>query len=166
MARAILSKSLLLWCILLAACTIQLAPNYDPSLVDGLNQTNTATLTLFATLESGSDKSSFPQFEQRYAEAIGATEALRQRAAGRAVPPLAARLSKLKIVHEVCSSGDDPAACVNTSPASLGRVLEDLRKLRDTHRTKGLASDTVDLIQRDYNTAMGQALAVENALKR
>ena len=164
--RAILRKSFLLWMLLLAACTIQLAPKYDPSLVDGLNQTNSSALALFAALEGGSDQDSFPRYEQRYAELIGTTEALRQRAARREVPPLAARLAKLKVISSICKDPANPTACVNASPASLGEVLKLLRELRDQHRSKGLPKDVVALTRNAYDTAMGQAIAVENALKR
>ena len=53
MVPAILKRSLLLWAFVLAACTVQLAPAYDPALVQGLDQTNAQTLTLFAELETG-----------------------------------------------------------------------------------------------------------------
>ena len=46
------------------------------------------------------------------------------------------------------------------------RGLDVLRKMRDRHRSAGLAADTVGLFRTDYNTAITQALTVENALKR
>ena len=163
---AILKRAVLLCVIVLAACTIQLVPSYDQALVEGLDGADTEALTLFAAVENGSSAEKFVDFEQRYSEVIGTIDALRQRAANRQIPPLAARLSKTRIVRDFCNSESDPAACVNVSPASLDRVLTVLRRMRDTHRTSGLRSDAVGLFRGDYNTAIAQALTVENALKR
>jgi hypothetical protein len=166
MMPAILKRTAVLWALVLAACTIQLVPSYDQALVEGLDQANTQALTLFASVESGSPASEFGDYEDRYATLIGTFDALRQRAANRQIPPLAARLSKVRIVRDFCNSESDPAGCVNVSPASLDRVLQVLRRMRDRHRSNGLAEDTVGLFRTDYNTAIAQALTVENALKR
>ena len=163
MMPAILKRTALLWMFVLTACTIQLVPDYDQALVEGLDQANTQALTLFAAVESGSPASEFGDYDERYATLIGTFDALRQRAANRQIPPLAARLSKIRFVRDYCN---DAASCVNVSPASLERVLDVLRKMRDRHRSSGLAVDTVGLFRTDYNTAIAQALTVENALKR
>jgi hypothetical protein len=166
MVPAIWKRAALLWVLVLAACTIQLAPTYDPALAEGLNQANIETLTLFAALEGGSPHSKFSDYEDRYAAVIGTFEALRQRAAGREIPPLAARLSRLGPIQRICTTATDPTACVNASPSSLGEVLSVLRQMRDTHRLRDLASDDVDNFRNAYNPAIAQALTVENALKR
>lgn len=167
MARSLWQRTILVLAIFLSACTIQLAPDYDPALVDGLDGANRSALTLFAAVESGSPQAEFDQFKPRYAELIGTFDALRQRAAARPIPPLAARMSKLRIVRDFCDSESDPAGCVNASPLSLQRVLEVLRTMRDRHGSaRGLAPDTVDLFRTDYKTAIEQALVVETALKR
>jgi hypothetical protein len=166
MVQKIWKRTILFWTVLLAACTIQLVPNYDQTLVDGLDEANTTALIVFAEVEDGSPQSEFAQFGSRYAELIGKFDALQQRAANRQIPPLAARLSKLSIVRDFCNSKSNPTECVNASPSSLARALEVLRKMRDRHSGSGLARDTVLLFRNDYNTAMGQALTVENALKR
>ena len=166
MIPVIWKRTVLLWAVLLAACTIQLAPSYDQALVDGLDTNNAAALTLFALVESGSPKEKFGDYEERYAELIGGFEALHQRAQNRQIPPLAARLSKLNIVKGLCNSQTDPTACVNTSPAAIERVLAVFRMMRDTHKSKGLQKDIVEAFQTDYRTAIDQALTVENALKR
>lgn len=166
MMLAVRNGALLLWAILLAACTIQLAPAYDRALAEGLDQNNTAALTLFASLEGGSPASEYGGYRERYAELIGGFEALRQRAATRPIPPLAKRISRLGIVRDFCNSEADPTGCVNASPASLDRVLQVLRRMRDRHRARGLEDDTIGLFRTDYSTAIGQALTVENALRR
>ncbi|MFL6745542.1 MAG: hypothetical protein ACJ8EI_09565 [Sphingomicrobium sp.] len=161
-----MKRAALLWVLMLAACTIQLVPSYDQALVEGLDGANTEALTLFAAVENGSPAGKFAAHEETYSEVIGTFDALRQRAANRQIPPLAARLSKIRLVRDYCNSDSDPAGCVNVSPASLDRVLAVLRKMRDRHQSRGLEPDTVALFRTDYNTAIAQALTVENALKR
>jgi len=156
----------LLWAVLLAACAIQLAPAHDPALVEGLDKANREALTLFAAVEKGSPATEFGRYEQRYAELIGAFDALRQRASTRQIPPLARRLSNHRIVADYCNSANDPGACVNVSPSSLGQVLSLLRRMRDTHKGGGLEADTVTQFRNGYDPAITQALTVENALKR
>lgn len=166
---AIWKRAALLWVFVLAACTIQLVPGYDQALVEGLDQANTEALTLFAAVETGSPAAKFPDYEQRYATVIGKFEALQQRASNRQIPPLAARLSRLGPVQSICTAENDPNRCVNTSPASLLRVLEVLRRMRDQHRSTGLTAGdrgNVVLFRTDYDTAIAQAITVENALKR
>ena len=166
MIKAVLRGAVLLCALVISACTIQLAPGYDKALVEGLDESNTRALTLFASLESGSPASEFEQHEQRYAELIGTFDALRQRAQTRQIPPLAKRLSSLRIAQSFCNSEADPTGCVNASPASLGQVLSLLRRMRNTHRASGLAPDIVNVFRDSYNVAIAQALTVENALQR
>jgi hypothetical protein len=166
MTSPIKALALLFWAVLLSACTIQLVPSYDQALVEGLDKTNQEALTLFAAVEGGSPKEKFGEYEENYAAVIGGFDALRQRAVSRQIPPLAARISKLSIVRQVCDSKNDPAGCLNVSPASLDRVLQVLRQMRDLHRSSGLNDDLIRPFRRDYQTAMGQVLTIENALKR
>ncbi|NIJ19578.1 hypothetical protein FHS95_001247 [Sphingomonas naasensis] len=166
MVPAILKRTVLLWVFVLAACTIHLAPSYDPALVDGLNKAHTETLTLFAGLETASGPETFPAYQERYASVIGQFEALRQRAEAREIPPLAGRLVKLKAVEKLCGSGADATECVNVTPKRLENIVAGLRVLRDRHRTRGLASDSVELARDAYDPAIHLALSVENALKR
>jgi hypothetical protein len=166
MIPLVLKRFVLLWAVLLAACTIQLAPGYDQALAEGLDASNRQALTLFASLEGGSPASEYDSYEQRYAELIGGFDALRQRALTRQIPPLAKRLSSLKIVQGFCNSESDPTGCLNASPSSLAEVLSLLRRMRDTHKSRGLGSDQIELFRDSYNPAIAQALTVENALKR
>lgn len=163
---AIRNIVILLWALLLSACTIQLAPGYDQALVEGLDATNTEALTLLASVEDGSPVTEFGEYADDYAQVIGQFDALRQRAENRQIPPLAKRISKLGIVRDFCNSASDPTGCINASPASLKSVLELLRRMRTQHRTRGLAPDTVELFRTGYDTAISQALTVETALRR
>lgn len=166
MMLAVRQSAILIWALLLAACTVQLVPGYDQSLVDGLDEANTTALTLFAAVESGSPQAEFGDYEERYAELIGKFDALRQRASARQIPPLAGRISRMRMVADFCNAQDNPTSCLNVSPSSLEQVLLLLRRMRDSHRNSGLAADTVNNFRDGYNVAIGQALTIENALKR
>jgi hypothetical protein len=166
MMPAILKRTAVLWALVLAACTIQLVPSYDQALVDGLDEANTAALTLFASVENGAPKEKVGDYEDRYSEVIGTFEALRQRAQRRQIPPLAARLSKISSIRAFCNAQGDPTACVNTAPTSIGEVLTVIRQMRSTHRDRGLTPGDVVNFRNAYSTPIANALTVENALKR
>jgi hypothetical protein len=156
----------LLCAILLSACSVQLAPGYDAALTEGLSEANGEALTLFAALEEGSPASEFANYQERYAELIGGFDGLRQRAEARPVPPMAQRLARHRIVQGFCNSRDDPAACLNSSPASLSEIVSLLRQLRTRHRTNGVSPAAVTQIRNGYDVAIHQALTVESALQR
>jgi hypothetical protein len=151
------------WLALLASCTVQLVPDYDPALATGLDAANTSALQLFAALDGGSPPEQFETYAADYATIIGQLDALRQRAETRPLPPLAERLGDARFLTEVCGA---PAACLNASPASLGRAVTVLSTMQRAHRGNGLPADQVGLFKTDYETAMKQALFVEQALQR
>lgn len=150
----------------LAACTIGLVPAYDAELAEGLGSANKQTMILFAELEEGSPKTEADGFSKTYAEIIGSFEELRHRAASRPMPPLAAKLQKQRIFQTFCNSKEDPVGCLNASPASIAEVLSTIRMMRRTHRDTGLSPALVEGFERQYVTAVRQALTVESALKR
>lgn len=164
-------KTLRLWLavlfsVALGACAISLVPSYDAALAEDLEAANKHALVLFAKLEGGSPASKFETYSDDYSELIGTFEGLKQRAETRAMPPLAKRLQKTAIFQAFCDSKTNPMACLNASPNSLGQVLTTLRMLRDTHRTSGVTAVLMTGFKREYDTAIRQALTVENALKR
>ena len=148
---------------MLSACTIQLAPDYDQELVAGLDKANEETLTIFASLAGGSDKSDYDDYKERYSKAIGAFTALRQRAETRQLPPLTKRLEKVNFVSAACPQIND---CVNTSPDAIQRVIENLKTLQNRHLNSGIPPDLVNGFETRHQTAIQQALFVERALER
>ncbi len=151
---------------LFSGCAIQLVPDYDQALLDGLNDANTEALTLFAQVESGSTAEEYREYARNYAVLIGKFGALRQRAQSRYVPPLASRLAEKKIVRDFCASETNPNGCLNASPESIGEILANLRQMRDLHRQRGLEAGAVVAFRNRYDIQIDQALTVENALKR
>lgn len=152
--------------LLLSSCAIQLVPDYDQALLEGLNDANTEALTLFAQVESGSPAEEFSNYARDYATVIGKFGALRQRAQSRYVPPLASRLAEKKIVRDFCASESNPNGCLNASPESITEILSSLRTMRDLHRQRGLENGAVVAFRNRYDIQIDQALTVENALKR
>lgn len=150
----------------LSACTIGLVPAYDADLAEGLSAAHAKAMVEFARVEEGSPASEFAAHADGYAELIGAFGELKSRAATRPMPPLASRLAKSPVFRRVCPATDNPEVCLNASPASLDVVLSTLRTMRTTHRTAGLTPALVDGFQRQYVTAVNQALTVEAALER
>ncbi len=162
-ARRIVATAFLL---LVAACAIQLVPDYDPALLDGTNDANVAALTLFAQVEDGSPQSEYPLYSPRYADVIGKFEALRQSASARYVPPLAEQLAERNILRDFCDTGENPAACLNVTPESMGEIVSTLRRMRQLHRDSGLEPVAVAAFRNRYDIQIDQVLTIENALRR
>ena len=103
---------------LLSACTMSLVPQYQQSLVDGIEAANTKALTLFASVADGSPKSEYAKYEATYDQLIGSFNALAVSAASRPVPPLAANLlfGRLK---DACATEANAATCVNSTSNKL-----------------------------------------------
>jgi len=150
-----------------AACTIQLAPAYDPSLVEGVTAANEEALTLFSAVEGGSTSADFPDHAAAYDGVIGKLGALRMQAAARPVPPLADRVTAALTasggLDDVCAEAAD---CVNTSPRQLGAAADNLARMRATHAASGLTPDVVAVFRNAHEISMDQAMQVELALKR
>lgn len=157
--------------VCLSGCAIQLAPDYDAQLQEGLIAANKDALTLFAKVESGSTKAEFATLSGDYANVIASFEALRQRADSRQIPPLASRLTKMKFFAEFCDQHNDPNSCLNATSSSLTALVATLRRLRDDHRgvnggAGGLSEEHVAHLRSSYDQKIHQALTVETALKR
>ena len=164
--RAAAGAIALLTAFALAACTIGLVPAYDADLAQGLSSAHAEALVQFARVEEGSPREDYPAHADAYAELIGKFGELHTRAATRPVPPLASRLAKTSVFRKVCPATDDPEVCLNATPDSIAMVLVTLRTMRTTHRTQGLDPAIVELFQREYLTAIDQAMTVEAALER
>lgn len=77
--------------IAVAACAVRLAPEYDPSIVQGIEQANERAMVLFASVAQGVPARTFPTRAESYAEVIGKLSALRLFVKARpapATPPL------------------------------------------------------------------------------
>ncbi|WP_138472187.1 hypothetical protein [Poseidonocella sp. HB161398] len=150
--------------IVLAACTVTLAPPYDAELASGLDSTNQTTLILFSALSQGASADEFSRFQGQYDAAIGQFDALRIRADARETPPLSRKaIENIQLFPEFCGMDD---GCVNPTPGILETLLSTLRQMRNTHRSRGLPADKVALFKNDYEIAITQALNVEQSFNR
>ena len=69
-----------------AACTTQLAPNYDASLASGIHDVNTEIMGLYSTTSLGTSAKTFASRVQSYDEIIGKLDALTLQSQSRPVP--------------------------------------------------------------------------------
>lgn len=148
----------------LTSCAIQLAPQYDQALFDGITETNTQTMQLFATVSSGTSADTFSQRETTYNNLIGTVDALAMQSLARPVP-------KNKVTEKVnaylasrgvtgLEDGNAPSA------AALQEVSENLAKMRDKDRSAGLAPNVVAAFKNAVVISMDQALTYEAFLER
>ncbi len=150
--------------LFLASCVTQLAPQYDQALFDGITETNTQTMQLFASVSSGTKASTFNQREATYNNLIGTIDALAMQSRARPVP-------ENKVTEKVnaylesrgvsgLSDGEAPSA------AALEEVSKNLSKMRDTDKASGLNPSVVAVFKNAVVISMDQALTYEAFLER
>jgi hypothetical protein len=152
--------TLILLALALLGCTVQLAPNYDAIIVDSLTSANEQTMTLFASVSSGGNPSSFSAREATYNAIIGKFDALRLQAKARPAPqPLVSKL----LTNKEPNIADQLNA---PTPSILAKVVTDLTRMRDQDKAGTLTADKVELYKNSYEISMDQALTYEKALQR
>ncbi len=157
---------LLAWCLLaLAACTVQLAPDYDKTIVDGLTAANQDTTTLFAGLSAGVSASTFPDREKTYNSIIGKFDALRLEAKARPVPqPLLSHLFGSTAVGEKPLPADQ--ILKSPTPDVLQNIVDTITTMRDEDKKQGLVAKRAESFKSEYELSIQQALVYEKALLR
>jgi hypothetical protein len=149
----------------LAGCATRLAPAYDRSIVDGLARANEETMTLFASVVSGTPKESFSKREPIYDELIGRFDALRLQAQGRPAPQVSAPVA-LFLGNDAQAQQRLADAGATPTPAILATLIRTMTMMRDTDRTRGLQPILVQSFKREFEISMQQALTYEKALER
>jgi hypothetical protein len=155
--------TLLLALIASTGCTVQLAPDYDKTIVDGLTSANEQTLTLFASISSGASPASFATREATYNSIIGKFDALRVQAMARPTPQ----------PWFLKGLGSNPSQESNTSdhlkpptPDIIGNIIKNLTRMRDQDKAGTLTADVVAIYKNSYELSITQALTYEKALQR
>ena len=153
-------------CVLvLAACTVKLAPDYDPGILDALTKANELTLTHFAAVSSGVPPKTFATREATYNGLIGKFDAVRVQVSSRPTPQ-----SMIAKLFGIGPSGDSQRGDIEILEAPTASVLETiistLTEMRDTDREEGLKPFRVQGFKRSYETSIDQALTYEKALER
>jgi hypothetical protein len=160
----------------LSACTVQLAPAYDPSVVTGLNAANVQTQTLFATVSTGVTPGTFPSREAQYNTVIGQFSAIESQLEARPMPSgvpgfLTDHLppADAKAIHTLSTA---------PSIADVKTLIDTLTVMRDTDRKMGLppstprdcvvgtGNPTACLFENSYRISFNDALTYEMALQR
>lgn len=157
--------------VILAGCTMQLAPDYDQALYKNLTDLNTKTETLFAGLSKGASAGTFATYKTTYDQIIGGFAAARLTAATRPVPTISQQIFASRAFKAAC--GDDATECVNPTPASLDLIVTLLTAMRDTHQSRGLTAEEVGAaggstmgFKGQYEIDISPVLVFEAALQR
>jgi len=147
-------------------CAIQLAPPYDKVVADGLTQVNTESMTLLATVSSGSKADTFSAREEKYNTLIGKIEALALQAGARPMP-------KNKVTDAMNRALDkrssQPLLDDDFTPPSahaIKKVANAFIKMRDTDRKQGITATEAQAFKGQINIYLDQATTYENFLQR
>lgn len=149
---------------LLTGCATTLAPQYDKAVVDGLTTTNTEAMEFFASVSGGTQKDTFDERKERYANLIGRFDALEIQAKARPVP-------KNKItdkINDLLSKGgvSIPDDSEIPSATAMGAISATLVKMRDTDQKQGLTATEVWAFKSQVSIYLDQALTYESFLER
>jgi len=160
--------------LFLQACTVSLLPEYDPKIVEKIEDLNEQAQVLFASVERGSPASKFAAAEPTYNEILGGLSAVLLQVQVRPQPALSERVLN-KVVgterirdfclkHEEATAGEEQSCFFIVTPFSLTEARETLAEMRDVHQRRGLgpvlAANFINL----FNISIEQALTVESAL--
>ena len=152
--------------LFLAGCTTQLSPSYDKAVVDGLNTTNTETMTLLASMSGGTKSADYSSRAPQYTALIGKLDALAILAGSRPIP-------KNKIsdtVNKLLEKRDtDPIPEDDATPPSahaIQKISETIAKMRDTDKKQGVTATEVIGFKRQVTIYFDQAITYENFLQR
>ena len=149
----------------LAGCTIQLSPDYDKTLVAGINEANEQAMTLFSKVKNGANAVSYPKYEEDYDKLLGKLGSLQIQADARGVPPLSQKgweeLSRYEGFLKICPTA---AACVNPSVDAIGKAMADIEKMKSRHESNGLTATLVPAFQTPYLAFMQPTLRFETYL--
>lgn len=163
----------------LGGCAVQLAPAYNQSIVDGLNQANTQTMTLFAAISNGTNSQDFAARQPQYNAVIGQFSALETQLEARPMPPPPTPWTWIA-GRNLASDASSPLPVFSSAPsiASLKHLVGTLSLMRDTDRSQGLPpsspaycgaaspNPTACLFENSYKADFINALTYETALQR
>ena len=117
---------------MLSGCAIRLAPDYDRSIVDGLETSSEEAMTLFASVSEGVTSSSFSKREPTYNGLLGKLDALRLTAAARPSPQSIQGSTFFPAAQQLPTQLNTP------TPDVLNTLVRTLSSMRSTDRSRGL----------------------------
>jgi hypothetical protein len=155
--------------LMLGACTAQLAPEYDKSIVDGLVTANTDMQALFATVDQGVDAASYAASRAAsYNRVIGELRALELSATSRPSPPndLLATVNRTLQARGQPLLAADPKFTDYPSARAMEDAADTITHMRDADRAAGLHGALIQAFANQAQIYMAQAITYENFLKR
>jgi hypothetical protein len=147
----------------LSGCAVKLAPDYDKTILEGLDRANQDAMRLFASASSGS----FSTREGAYVSVLGELDAVQVQVASRGTPTPPALLTKL-----VTTIGDDEAkelvnqALIPPTAGSIASLRNIVVNAQQTDRGGKLSRARMEFFKEAFAIQMAQALAYEKALQR
>lgn len=144
-------------------CTTSLAPQFDELIFQDLNSSSAEVLSFFASIENGTEATSFESREENYNQLIGKFEALELKTRARPVPanPVLEKVNKaLEIRSGTAISGDYPSAY------AMGEIANTLKMMKKTDRQEGITIRTIQAFKNQVVIYLDQALTYENFLNR
>ena len=163
------------WCailvtgLVLAACSVQLAPDYEQPIVDGLNDFNAAILTHMASVSDGTEPGLNAEAQKVYDSLEGQGMALMMLIEARPTPkPAIARLFGASRADDIPPDGEGGGLDVLDAPTDdqVAQILGQLDRMENEDRDQGLASGQYKLYANAIESFMRNALTYELALKR
>ena len=150
--------------LLLAGCTVQLAPRHDAALYDGIVRVNTRIMEMFASVAEGTDAATFDTRAALYNELIGTVDALALQSRARPVPESALRDQ----VNDYLGSRGQKLLDDDEVPsaAALEQVSKQLAKMKQVDRERGLGAFAVAPFRNAVIVSMDQAITYESFLQR
>lgn len=152
--------------LFVAGCATQLAPSYDKSVVDGLYSANTDTMTLLASVVSGTKPDDYGSRAEKYATLVGRLDALAILAGSRPIPKNKVSDTINKFLEK---RGADPIAEDDSTPPSahaIKKISETVAKMRDTDKKQGVTATEVTAFKGQATIYFDQAITYENFLQR
>lgn len=161
LARLRICFALLCMTGVLAGCTAQLAPSYDPSIASGVASLNQQAMLLYAQVAGGVPAASFPQRQGTYTQLIGQANALANLAAARPDPTTLPKFLESKVKDWTR---------LQTLAAPTGDILTKIATqfttMRQADQSGGISSLEAQAFQQQFSIDIQQALTYENALAR
>ena len=155
---------LVLLIVISVGCAVQLAPKYDAALFEGVTNTNSKIMELFASVSTGTDKATFNEREQSYNSIIGSVDALAIQSKARPMPEnkLTEKVNQYLEKRGVGSMTGDVAPSAN----SLEEVSKQLSKMKEVDKKSGLTPGAVAAFKNAVIISMDQAITYESFLNR
>jgi len=160
---------LLVLALAVAGCTVQLAPDYEQSIVQGLNDFNAAIHEQLAAVSKGTPQGLNAGQQKAYDSLEGRGRALIMLIEARPEPkPAVARWLGARLSDDIPEDGEAAGIDLLEVPTDdqIERILEQLAAMQAEDRRSGLAPGQHKLYSNAIASFMRNALTYEMALKR